>query len=584
MGRYGPVVCALVFGLAGTGALFGFLWRNAQRSDQKRFDTLTHFLRERLDDRVEKYEQVVVLAREFFIQNAAPSQAQWRQLLDRLKLPLNYSGLMGLGYGFFLPAEPSPGAESEWTARAAAEFPRPPNLPPDASFAPLRYAYAKPPFPEPSLGTNFLEGAVGYSASMAEYRNALYITGCLAPGAPGNLFHAHGFYMVHTVYDAGLPVEVPRRPGETYPETWARQLKERLPHRQGHLIAAIDVDELLKDLLEGSALEAAFEIFDHTDASQGRRLNDRVGLPDASDRLRRTDLRNRTLEWPMYANRWSIVFYPTAEFERRSPRRVAWIALGAGLAITLCISGLVWLELSRRLALESHARQLQEARDLIRALSREREQTSRDLHDGVLQSLYALGLGLQKTRRTIARDPVLAEERCRQNLDALELAMAEVRRYLGKGGSEATEDLELETALGNLAEVMHRQGRVPVCFDLKPGPQPRPQPGLVLQLLQIAREAIANAQRHSGADFVVLSLSADGEGLVMRIEDNGRGFEASDAPGHGLRNMAARAGDMGAEFRLDTRLGGGARVTVKLPPARCLTADARREAATQPAI
>jgi len=568
--RYGPVAAALAIGLAGTGVLFEILWHDARQSDQTRFNTLTHFLQERLDDRMEKYEQVLVLAREFFSQNNLPSQTQWRQLLDRLKLPVNYRGLMGLGYLPGLAAALPPGASPELPAAIGANSPLPRSSNPADAFWPLLYSYTKPPVPAPKPGFNLRSSLLWQPAIISGYRNAVEITGCVAPGMPGLPFELHGFYMLHAVYDAALPVEIPRQANETPHHGQERLAAARCPHWQGSLVAAIDVDELLIELVEDSVLEVTFEIFDDLHPSQGQRLNRRVALPSPLDRVRRPDLTHRVSAWPMYAKRWAIVFYPTAEFERRSPRGIAWIALWAGIGITLCITGLVWVELQRRLGAESHARQMNEARDVIAELSREREQISRDLHDGVLQSLYALGLGLQKTRRAIARDPALAEERCRQNLDALELAMAELRRHLGKGGSGASEEPELGPALRHLAEVMNRQGRVPVQFEMEPGLRLRPVPGLVLQLLQIAREAVVNAQRHSGADRIRLGLSAEGGGLRMSIADNGCGFDPSRPPGHGLRNMAARAGEMGAEYRLETRPGGGVRLDLRLPAAHCI--------------
>jgi signal transduction histidine kinase len=192
------------------------------------------------------------------------------------------------------------------------------------------------------------------------------------------------------------------------------------------------------------------------------------------------------------------------------------------------------------------------------------------LHDGLLQSLYALALGMQRTRRAIRNDPVLAEERCRQNVDALELAMGELRRHLAKGAAAGAEELDLGVALRNLAEAMNRQGQVPVQSEIAPLPASRLAPGTALQMLQIAHEAISNAERHSGAEWVRLGLRSRDGGLEMTIIDNGRGFDAGRLPaqGHGLRNMAERARDIGAEYELLARPGAGVSLTVRLAGAR----------------
>jgi two-component system, NarL family, sensor histidine kinase UhpB len=100
----------------------------------------------------------------------------------------------------------------------------------------------------------------------------------------------------------------------------------------------------------------------------------------------------------------------------------------------------------------------------------------------------------------------------------------------------------------------------------------RPRPGLALQLLQIAREAVSNAQRHSGAEWIEVALRSRRDGLEMTIADNGVGFNPKPMPkaGHGLRNMASRARDIGADWQLETQPGKGVRLTVYLPAAQCV--------------
>ena len=288
--RYWPSLTAILIGLAGTAALFTAQWRSAGQADQVRFDTLTHFMQERLDDRVEKYEQMVVLVREFFIRNDLPSRTQWLQLVGRLRLPLNYPGLHGLGYAPRLTGRqlrsPSPDLLSVLGDGALSRS----NPVADEVIWPVLYWYPKPPLQDPPMGFDLSRSALPWrQAELSANHNAMHVTGRLPGGEPEPPFDTPGFCMVHTVLDATAPLSLPSAPGETLSDVWNRDAAARVAHWQGTLVAKIDLDQLLKDLLEGSALEVAFEIFDGSDPSRSRRMNDQAAVPGPGDRTRRPE-------------------------------------------------------------------------------------------------------------------------------------------------------------------------------------------------------------------------------------------------------------------------------------------------------
>jgi signal transduction histidine kinase len=568
---YWPVAAALIIGLGASAGLSMLLWRNAQQADQNRFNMLTHLVRALFDDKVEKYEQVLGMMREFFNHEELPTQMAWQQLLNRVKPGSHYQSLLEEGYGSLQTGaqlmHPSPALLEAMATNCVLS----PNLLSNETYLTLLYAKVQPPLNAYNTGLGPLDQprlarTLRVTMSESSYRNSFSVSRRMSLGLGGAPTNIYGFYMARAVFDPSLPLETPLRPNEMEFNFFDRLTKERAPHFRGCVIGAIDVDRLLLEALKDTVLEIAFEIFDGPKPSESQRLNDHIALPTPEDRVRRLDLTNRVSIWPKYTRRWAIVSYPTAEFDMHSPRRIAWIALASGIATTLCITGLVWMQTRQRLTAEIHAAQMSVARDVIDSLSREQEQTSRDLHDGVLQSLYALGLGLQKSRKLITRDPAQAEEACRQNVATLELAMGEVRRHLGKGSPAEPEDLDLHFALRHLAEVMTLQDRVPVSFERDPMADSLPIPAIALQMLQIAREAISNAQRHSGASLVRVCLSGGDGVLAMTIADDGCGFDPENLPpqGYGLKNMADRASQIGAEYQLLTRPGEGVRLMVSL--------------------
>jgi signal transduction histidine kinase len=87
-------------------------------------------------------------------------------------------------------------------------------------------------------------------------------------------------------------------------------------------------------------------------------------------------------------------------------------------------------------------------------------------------------------------------------------------------------------------------------------------------LLRIAREAVTNAVKHSGARSIEVSLDSDAEALHLAVKDDGMGFggETNGGPGHyGLIGMKERAAQIGAEIELTSQPGGGTTVAVRLP-------------------
>jgi signal transduction histidine kinase len=88
------------------------------------------------------------------------------------------------------------------------------------------------------------------------------------------------------------------------------------------------------------------------------------------------------------------------------------------------------------------------------------------------------------------------------------------------------------------------------------------------QLLQITREALSNSARHSGASRATIRLTGQDDGLVLLIEDNGRGFDPAGVRGgehQGLVNMRDRALSLGGQLEADSAPGRGTRIIVRIP-------------------
>lgn len=197
----------------------------------------------------------------------------------------------------------------------------------------------------------------------------------------------------------------------------------------------------------------------------------------------------------------------------------------------------------------------------------EKIRLGRDLHDGIIQSLYAAGLVIESARTVAPTDPAEADRRLSQGLASLNQTIRDVRTYITGLAPDNLRQAGFAQAVDALISELSA-GR-PVRFDLKIDDTAiaRLTPEQGTEALQIAREAISNSLRHGGASFITVRLHpGDGE-VCLLVQDNGAGFDPARraGSGHGLENMQARARRLGGSLRLESHPGDGARVVLTLP-------------------
>jgi signal transduction histidine kinase len=212
------------------------------------------------------------------------------------------------------------------------------------------------------------------------------------------------------------------------------------------------------------------------------------------------------------------------------------------------------------------------------AVVEERERIGRDLHDGIIQRIYGVTLGLDDVPEIALRDPAAAAERVDRAIDALHDAIREIRTFIyglrpglddkGSMGS-ALESLAEETRLNTTMQI---EVTAPSVEGLSPT--------IRGELVSIAREALSNAVRHAAATRTTLQIGeVDGQ-LKLQIADDGTGFDAG-APavdGHqGLANMRRRAESLGGNLMLESAPGRGTRIIVTVPlPERAARPEVER--------
>jgi PAS domain S-box-containing protein len=215
-------------------------------------------------------------------------------------------------------------------------------------------------------------------------------------------------------------------------------------------------------------------------------------------------------------------------------------------------------DLTERIAIEQRAQRAQQEV----AVLEERQRIARDLHDRVIQRLFAAGLGIEALRGRVG--DVAVAERLQQIVGDLDGTISELRSSIFALNAIASTTSLRAKVLDVCADERQALG-----FDASvrfAGPVDTVEDALGDELLAVLREALSNVARHAHARSVQVGVEA-GEALVLRVEDDGVGLPAaSGGPGgRGLGNMAARAEKLGGEFALRPGTEGGTVLTWRVP-------------------
>jgi signal transduction histidine kinase len=235
------------------------------------------------------------------------------------------------------------------------------------------------------------------------------------------------------------------------------------------------------------------------------------------------------------------------EFGEDDEQLVEMFALHAGIAIR-------------------NARLHQEVQQL--AIVDERLRISRDLHDGIIQSIYAVSLSLEDVPELVDDDPAEVVARVDRAIDRLHTTISDIRTFITGLAPESGGGLE--AALRSMARDLLAGSGTEVSLDLSGAAalDRHLSPEAAHELVQIAREAVSNVARHSRATRAALSLRVDGHTAELRVDDNGEGFDPDRrlGGGHfGLANLRDRAAALAGTISIESQPAQGTRIIVRLP-------------------
>ncbi|MGP3950474.1 GAF domain-containing sensor histidine kinase [Streptomyces sp. 7N604] len=213
----------------------------------------------------------------------------------------------------------------------------------------------------------------------------------------------------------------------------------------------------------------------------------------------------------------------------------------------------------------TNARLYERSRELT--IAGERARLAHELHDAVSQKLFSLRLTAQAAAALVDRDPVRAQGELQQVADLAAEAADELRAAVVELRPAALDEDGLVATLRTQIQVLDRAHTAKVTFASQ---SVRALPAAQEEaVLRVAQEALHNALRHSGAAAVEVSLTRGGLGAVLRVEDDGQGFDPSAvrrAGRHlGLVSMRDRASGAGGSLTVESVPGKGTVIELEVP-------------------
>jgi two-component system, NarL family, sensor histidine kinase DevS len=202
------------------------------------------------------------------------------------------------------------------------------------------------------------------------------------------------------------------------------------------------------------------------------------------------------------------------------------------------------------------------------AVLEERERFGMDLHDGVIQSIYGVGLEIENARSLLKEDPKATDARLKNAIDGLNKTIRDIRTYILDLRPRQLRGESLIEGLGRLVSEFKQNSKTEVTLA---GPKENmtdlPQIN-AMALFHICQEALANIAKHANASKVTIDLWTTADRVLLEIHDNGKGFDLDNATktvGHGLANMQTRMSNVGGDLDIISAIDEGTTILAWVP-------------------
>ena len=203
------------------------------------------------------------------------------------------------------------------------------------------------------------------------------------------------------------------------------------------------------------------------------------------------------------------------------------------------------------------------------AILEERERIGMDLHDGIIQSLYSIGLTLDYVKAILEENQKESQEKLEFATDGINSTITDIRAYISDlRPRQMQENKTFIENLGILLQEFETISKIDSNLEVKTEPPLDLTYQNTLALFRIAQESLSNTARHSKASKTDLTLWDEDGSIFLEIKDNGKGFNIDKTEanlGHGLANMQRRSRKVGGGIKIDSTPGKGTIVVAWVP-------------------
>ncbi|MHB1481466.1 MAG: GAF domain-containing sensor histidine kinase, partial [Bellilinea sp.] len=202
------------------------------------------------------------------------------------------------------------------------------------------------------------------------------------------------------------------------------------------------------------------------------------------------------------------------------------------------------------------------------AVLEERERIGMDLHDGIIQSIYAVGLTLEHARLLVKTDPPGMTQRIEQAIADLNHTIRDIRTYILDLRPRQLHNENLMEGIRRLVQEFRVNTLLTVTLQGSDEDMAAIPNNQALALFHICQESLANIAKHARARMINVTLWKAGERYLLEVSDDGQGFELEKVRltiGHGLANIQTRARNAGGDVEFSSEPGVGTTIMAWVP-------------------